>query len=258
VAAALLAAPVWAGVGRPDVATIIRRSQQAYEANWQAAPAYDYFEQDRIARGGTKTFHVLMIAGSPYRMLVAVNGEPLPPDQRAEEQRKLEEAVAQRHAESPQQRTERIAEYEKDRRRDHRLLEQFVYAFNFRLLGEQTLDGHQVYVVEASPKPGYNPPNRDTEVLTGMRGKLWIDTRTFQWVKAEGWVVRPVWIEGFLARVQPGTRFEVEYAPVSEGIWQLTHFEMRARAKVLFLFSVWNQDIESYFGYHKAGEMQLE
>jgi hypothetical protein len=79
-------------------------------------------------------------------------------------------------------------------------------------------------------------------VLTGMQGTLWIDTRTFQWAK----------VEGSLARVDPGTRFELEYTPVSESIWLPSHFAMRSRAKVLFLFSRRDQAGESYFGYEKS------
>jgi hypothetical protein len=85
-----------------------------------------------------------------------------------------------------------------------------------------------------------------------MEVKVFVDTETFQWVKAEAVVVRPVWIEAFLAQVQPGTRFEVEYAPVSEGIWEPSHFEVKSRAKVLLLVPIRAHDDESYFGYQKA------
>ena len=40
--------------------------------------------------GGTKTFEELMLLGSPYERLVAVNGKPLSPEQQAQEQQKLE------------------------------------------------------------------------------------------------------------------------------------------------------------------------
>jgi len=244
----------WAGAGRLDVGTIIQRSKEKYEVNWQAAPEYDYFERDGAGSQGTSTYHVLMISGSPYRVPVEVNGEPLPPKLRVKEQHKLEDAFARRSAETPEQRAVRIANYERDRRRDHDLLEQLTQAFDFRLLGEQTLSGHRVYVIQALPRPGYKPPNRNAEVLAAMDAKLYIDTATFQWVRAEGVVVRPVWIEGLLARVQPGTRFELDYAPVSEGIWQLTHFEMKSRCKVLFLLSIPGQDEKSFFGYKKTSE----
>jgi hypothetical protein len=253
-AAALLVGMAWTDTGRLDVRTIIQRSREASEVNWQAAPEYDYFERDTADSQGTRTYHVLMISGSPYRVLVEVNGEPLPPELKAREQHKLEDAYARRRAETTEQRAGRIANYERDRRRDRELLEQFTQAFEFRLLGEQTLGDHRVYVIQALPRPGYKPPNRNTEVLVGMNAKLYIDTRTFQWVRAEGAVVRPVWIDGLVARVQPGTRFQLDYAPVSEGIWQLSHFEMKSYYKVLFLLSIRAQDEESYFGYEKAPE----
>jgi hypothetical protein len=43
-----------------------------------------------------------------------------------------------------------------------------------------------------------------------MEGTLWIDKKTFQWVKVEATVIRPVSIAGFLAQVQTGRRFELE------------------------------------------------
>ena len=47
-----------------------------------------------------------------------------------------------------------------------------------------------------------------------MEGTLWIDRDTFQWVKVEAQVTRPVKIVGFLAEVEPGTHFELEKKPI--------------------------------------------
>jgi hypothetical protein len=239
-------------LAQPDVATIIKRSVEASDADWQAAPQYDYFERDRRQDGGTKTYEVMMILGSDYQRLVAVNGKPLTPEEEAREQQKLEQVIAQRQSESEEQRAQRIAKYEKDRKRDHLLMEQLTVAFDFTLLGEQKLGPYEVYVLQATPRPGYQPPNTETKVLTGMQGKLWIEKQTYQWVKVEAEVVHPVSIAGFLAQVQPGTRFELEKMPVNDGIWLPKHFSMKARAKILFFFSHETQDDESYFDYHKA------
>jgi hypothetical protein len=235
-----------------DVATIIKRSVEVSNADWQSAPQYDYFERDRQQDGGTKTYEVMMILGSDYQRLVAVNGKPLTAEEQAREQRKLERVIARRKSEPEEQRAQRIAKYEKDRKQDHLLMEQLTVAFDFKLLGEQKLGPHDVYVLRATPRPGYQPPNIETKVLTGMQGKLWIDKPTCQWVKVEAEVVHPVSIAGFLAQVQPGTRFELEKMPVVEGSWLPKHFSMKARAKVLFFFSNKSQADETYFGYHKA------
>lgn len=243
-----MAAGAGARAADPGVDEVIRRSAEANARDWQAAPKYSYNERDRTDQGVTE-YRVRMMAGSPYQELMAVNGKPLAAAARAEEQRKLKEALAQRESETPAQREKRVTDYENDRRRDHMLIQQLVRAFTFKLMGQQKLAGRQVYVVQATPRPDYAPPDRDSKVLTGMRGRLWIDTKTFQWVRVEARVIQPVWIEGFLARVDPGTRFLLEYRPVEGDIWQPSHFVMNAHAKVLFLFSRHDQADESYFNY---------
>lgn len=249
--AALVAGSLLAETSRVDVNAVIVRSVQANQTNWKSAPKYSYYERDSDG-SSTKTYHVLMIHGSPYRELVRENGEPLTAGQQAEQKQKLEETVARRAAESPAETAARIGKYQKERERDALLMNQLVQAFNFKLMGTRTLNGYSVYLLRATPRSDYVPPDRDTQVLTGMRGRLWIDTKTFQWVKVEATVIRPVWIEGFLARVEPGTRFEVEYAPVSNDIWLPQHYSMKSRAKVLFVFSYKQQADETYFDYQKA------
>jgi hypothetical protein len=238
-----------------DVHTIIERSVQANNADWKQAPEYDYFETDRDGQG-TKTSHVMMILGSPYERLVAVNEKPLPADKDKAEQYKLEQAIAARRKESPRQRAQRVAKYERDRKRDHLLMDQLTDAFDFKLQGTRQLGPHEVYLLQARPRAGYQPPNSQAKVLTGMEGRLWIDTKTYQWVKVEAIVVHPVSIAGILARVEPGTRFELENVPVAEDVWLPKHFAMKANAKVLMLFNHNQQEDETYFNYHKSEPSQ--
>ncbi len=235
-----------------DVETIIQRSVQTNEHDWAAAPDYDNYETDQEDGNPPQTYEVRMILGSPYKRLVAVNGQEISPEQQQAEQRKLRQAIAQREAETPQQRAQRIAKWEKDRKRDHLMMEQLTKAFNFKLLGEQRLAQYQVYVLKATPRKDYQPPNMQCQVLTGMQGKLWIDTQTFQWVKVQAKVMRPVSIEGFLATVLPGTHFELEKMPVGDGIWEPAHFSMKSQAKVFFLFNHRSQENDVYFGYRKS------
>ncbi len=222
------------------------------------APEYDYFERYAQAGGGTKTYEELMILGSRYERLKAVNGKPLSPDQQAQEQQKLQATIDARRSESQEERAERIEKYEKERNHNHLMMDQLTKALDFKILGEQMLGRHKVFVLKATPRPGYEPPNYQAEVLTGMEGRLWIDEKTFQWVKVEATVIRPVSIGGFLARVEPGTRFELEKMPVQDDIWLPRHFAMKSQAKVLFFFPRKSQADETYYGYYKAPPAQAE
>ena len=248
----ILTVPALAVMPQYSAQTIVQRSVEANDADWKAAPEYDCFERDLQPGGGTKTYEDLMIAGSPYEQLVAVNGKPLSPQLQAQEREKREEVVTNRRNESERERAERIEKYEKDRRRNQLVMEQLTKALDFVLVGEQKLAGRDVYVLKATPRADYQPPTMETEALKGMAGKLWIDKATFQWVKVEAQVIRPVAIEGFLAQVEPGTRFELEKMPVGDDIWLPSHFAMKSQARVLFFFTRRSQEDETYYGYRKA------
>lgn len=107
-------------------------------------------------------------------------------------------------------------------------------------------------MIKATPRRGYRPPNRDSEVLTGMEGTLGIDRNTFQWVKVEAHVTRPVRIVGLVAQVEPGTEFELEKRPVSGDIWLATHFSKKSNARVMFLIPYHGKEDDTYFAYHRA------
>jgi hypothetical protein len=241
----LLAAAPMRAAADPDVLTIIQKSVEANKRDFAAAPHFNYKERDQ-KDGTLKTVQVDMIDGSPYE-------HPLEPLSAGQEQQKEAQARKRRAAELPSARQQRIARYERERHRDDQLMSQLTRAFNFEMTGTASARGFKVYVLKAVPKPGYRPPNLETRVLPGMQGELWIDKKTFQWVKVTAEVVRPVSIDGFLARVEPGTRFEVEKAPVGDGsIWLVSHFSMKANAKVLGIFSHNSAEDDTLWDYTPA------
>lgn len=235
---------------QPDVQTIVQRSIASNEADWNAAPEYAYLEDDRTGEND-RTYEVTMILGSPYRRLIRVNGMALSPQAEQKELRRLEDARQQRRSESQAARKARIAKYDAERKRDHLLMEQLTKAFDFTLSGQENVASREVYVLQAVPRNGYTPPNMEARVLRGMEGELWIDKLTFQWVKVIARVIHPVSIAGLLARVEPGTYFELEKMPVTKDIWLPKHFAMKSRARILSLIGHKTQDDVTYSSYHK-------
>ena len=238
-----------AGQSEPlSPSAIIQKSVEANNRDWQAAPDFRYRETDRTPEG-SKTYDIRMIQGSPYQQLVAINGKPVSASVRQTEQQKLEQTIQARSHESASERKRRFAEYEKERQGDHAFLGELTKAFQFRLDGQQKLNGHNTYLLTASPLRSWHPPNIESEALTGMTGRLWVDTKTFQWVKVEARVLHPVAIAGFLAEVEPGTRFELENIPVDGKVWLPGHFVMASRSRILFFIphhTAQNQTFSDY------------
>lgn len=246
-----LVAPLGARCALPGVEEIIEKSVAANALDFAAAPDFSHKETDRTP-GGSKTFQVTMLEGSPYRRLIAVGDEPLSKSAVENEARKFEQAIAKRRSESSSQRQSRVAKYQRERKRNNAMMQQLTKAFSFTLLEQCKLGAFDVYRLRATPRPGYQPPNLETQVLPSMEGELWIDKTSYQWVKVTAKVIRPASIEGFLAQVEPGTQFELEKMPVEGEIWQPKHFSMKSQAKVLFLFSENAQEDDTFFDYART------
>ncbi|HEY7392175.1 MAG TPA: hypothetical protein VH640_26895 [Bryobacteraceae bacterium] len=230
------------------------RSVANNQVNWKAAPEFSFTEHEIITKNGQRTdrtYRVLMIDGSPYNETIAIDGEPLSSAAQKREQAELQRVTAKRNAESPGARRQRIAKYERGRTQDHELMAEMIAAFDFRMGGVETVNGRECYRVNAYPKPGYVPNSRDTKVLSGMKGTLWIDTKEYQWVRVEASVFRPVSFGLFIAHVEPGTAFELDEAPVDSNIWEPTHFVTKVKASILHFWSHNSTDDESYSDYRR-------
>lgn len=240
----------------PSADDIVRKSVANTEADWKAAPNYDFTEHDVVVKKGTtvKTYRVMMISGSPYNKLIAQNGKPLSAAEMSAQDAKLQQEIAKRQHETPAQHRERVAAYTRERRQDNALLQQMMKAMDYRLAGEDTVNGRRCFVLEGTPRPGYRPISRNTKVLKGMRGKMWIDEQQYQWVKVEAEVFRPVAFGLFIAKVEPGTKFTLEQAPVRGGLWLPSHFSMQVRAQVLWYWAHNSSDDETYSHYVPASQ----
>jgi len=149
----------------PNAQQIVRLSLAATEADWQAISHFSDIERDADTKDGSttsKTYQVLMIDGSPYSRLIAFDNEPLSPVEQARECTKLQRVFAKRAVESPRQPAKRLAVYREDRNRMFALMHGMAQAFDFKKLGEERLEGSDVYVLEATPRPGYQPTSRET------------------------------------------------------------------------------------------------
>lgn len=230
---------------------IVQQSLQATKHDWSAESKYDYCQRSK-EDDGTKTYAVTMLFGSPYERLVAVNGHALDSGKQEKEIQKFREEASKRRAESPEERQRRISESEKSRQRDHMFMEQLPKAFDFRRAGTKDMGSYQAYVLQATPRQGYDPPNTETRALKGMEGTLWIAKQGFQWAKVQAEVEHAVSVKGFIAKVEPGTKFELEKIPVAPDVWLRRHFSMHTHAKVFFFFSHDKDEDDTYFNYEKS------
>jgi hypothetical protein len=88
-------------------------------------------------------------------------------------------------------------------------------------------------VIDFHPDPAFKPPTMFSELLTGIEGRIWIDTQSHRLTRIEGRVLRPVNFGfGLLARIYPGGTIELEQTNVSGDRWVYSrlvqHLTLRA------------------------------
>lgn len=242
-----------------DTAAVIKRSVAVNNSDWKAQTLYGHRELDikaRVDSDGTthgnqsKTYEVLMIEGSPYERLVGIDNEPLSPDLAQQEQIKLNREIMRRQAESMGDRQARIARYRTQRADEQMLMQQMVNAFNFRFLGEEPLDGVPCYRLAATPNPEYTPPVEKARVLTGMQGELWISKETYHWVRVRAQVMQPVAFGLFIAKVKPGTSFELDQQRVGN-VWLPKRFSQSVNASIFGLYGYRSKEETDFSAYHE-------
>lgn len=177
-----------------------------------------------------------MIDGSDYRLPLAINDQPLSADRQKDELIKFKNEVERRKNESPSARRARISAWKKQRDENGELLLDFPTVLTFRLLGDETENGHLAYVLVATPMPGVVPTSRATKVLAGVQGKVWVEKDTLHPMLVECTVTRPVPIYGALASVLPGTHIEIKMTPVTDTTWLIDEVSIKLNVSKLHLF----------------------
>jgi hypothetical protein len=244
----------------PDAREIVRRSTAASDENWKIARNYTFLQrteerqfdsEGRVKSKEVKTHDITLLEGSPYLRLVERDDRPLPAGEEKKEREKLDKSIAERLKETPAQRQRRIDEYEKRRERQRETMREVADAFDFKIAGQDRVEGRDVWILEATPHPGYRPRSRDAKILPHVRGKLWIDQRTYHWVKLEAEVIHPVSWGLFLVRLDPGARIWFDETRVNDEVWLPLRVSVTASARLGVFKKLRVQEDTTYKNFRK-------
>lgn len=211
-----------------DAREIVRKSVELDQINWHRMQNYTWVahntERHLDSKGNTKSieseaWETLILYGELHRRIIERNGKPLSPDEQRKRQEKLDKAVAKLEHETPEQRQHRLAEIEKERRKDREFLREIPDLYDFHLEGDAKVDGHDAWEISATPKPDARPKSGDAKALLKIRGKIWIDKAEYQWVRLEAETTGVISFGLFLARLNPGAKLVFEQARVNDEVW---------------------------------------
>lgn len=163
-------------------------------------------------------------------VLAAVNDKPLGPPDAQKEQARLDDLLAE-----PGKQRHRKQSQDEDTARAVEVLRVLPKAFLYQPVGSFATAAGTVGKFAFVPNPKFNPPNLETQVLTAMKGELWIDARHARVVRLEGHLQQDVdfgW--GILGRLYKGGWIVIEQAEVSPEVWRISRFKMAMSGRVVF------------------------
>jgi hypothetical protein len=237
----LILASATAASAQIDAREVVRRAVAADERNWKLARNYTFSErvnlryldsQGRVKSQEASLHDVMLLDGSPYRRLVARDGRPLPLGEEKKERDELSRSIAERRDQTAAQRAQRLAQYDNRPEWQREAWHELPEAFDFRLTGEEVLDGRRMYAIEATPRQGYRPRSITAKMLAHLQGKLWVDKLDYHLVKADVEVVDTISVGLFLIRVSKGSRATFEQARVNDEVWLPRHLRAYVSARL--------------------------
>ena len=261
-----IAACIPAILAAQDVNEIVRKAVQVNGRNQEIARNYTYLERQdmklldgsgRVKDRKIETWDVTLLEGSQYRRLVARDDKPLTPDEQKKEDERRRKNEEARSKETEEQRQRRIAEAEK--RRDERQREpltELLAAFDFHLAGEEAVDGHDAWIVDAAPHPGFEGASALTRAMfPKIHCRFWIEKEGYQAVKAQIDTLDTITLGVFLVRLAKGGRVTIEFTRVNGEVWLLKRVAVTAGARVLL---VKGMSIDTQIDYSAYKKFQAE
>jgi hypothetical protein len=238
-----------------QIRELLRRAEEKDIENVKQQRDYTYIQRNEehhldghgaVKKVDSRTSEVLEVYGEPVERLTAKDDKPLSADEAKKEDEKIQKIIDKRKIESEGSRRKRLEKEEKSREEDRKFVLEVADAFNFRLVGSETLDGHDTWVLDAEPRPGYHFKDRSAQILSKFKGRVWIDKAEQQWVKLDLIAIDTLSLGSVLARVHKGTRILVELTTVNDEVWLPKHVQSHLDVRIA-LMKNYDEDIEQTF-----------
>jgi hypothetical protein len=227
-----------------DPKEIVRRSVEVDHLNWERARSYTCRQREvekQLGKNGEvksteiRTYDVNFYYGHEYSRLVQKNDKPLTETEQKKEDEKLEKFLAKLRNQSDQEREKQLAKEKKQREETRLFLRDVVNAYDFTLLGEENVNGADAWVIGANPRKDFHPTQPHADILSKIKGKIWIEKKDYNWVKAEAETFDTISFGLFLVRIHKGARFSFEQIHVNDEVWLVRRFYINGGARLALL-----------------------
>ncbi len=207
---------------------------------------YMYLESKQTPQGSNLK-QVAETKDGEVSYLLKMNGQPLSADQR-----RTEDAKMQKLLNDPDEQRRRLKNQKEDEKRATTLVRALPDAFVYEFDKPDPGDPPGTVKLKFHPNPNYNPPDRETQVLTGMAGLMYLDTKANRMKRLDGILIDDVnfgW--GIFGKLYKGGHFDIHESDVGDGHWDVTYKNLDFRGKILLFKKLRIKETSEMSDFHR-------
>ena len=243
-----------------QIRDLIREAAEKDIENDKKQRDYTYVQQEeehkldgngQIKSNESRTYEIMVLYEEPVRKLIARDDKPLSDSDARKEDEKVQKVIEKRKNDSESDRRKRQEKQDKEREEGRQFVKEIADAYNFHFAGEEKLDGRETLVIDAEPRPGYEPHMKDAKFLPKFRFRVWVDRAEKQWVKLDIQCIDTVSVGLFLLRVHKGSNIQIEQVRVNDEVWLPRHVSLKLDARLALLKGLNISEDVTYRDYRK-------
>jgi len=251
----------------PDQATFLSEARKHLQTDSTLQNSYVYVETrreskldkaGRISGESVKVFE--SYPGLPgeerWVRLISEDGQPVPADTLAKQDREREKKASQmvqRLAEdAAKERARQQREYEQARRQRDQAVGDIDNVFDIRMIGRETVEGHDTIAFALTPKRDPKPKSREGDLMRHFRVHAWVSEDDHELVKLDAEAIDNVSFGlGLLAKVHQGARLSFLRRRVNGEVWLPAVASYSGSARVGLLVTLRRSGTSEFSGYRK-------
>lgn len=234
-----------------DPSELVRKAVQNEIKSANDGGSHFLFRGTKTTPKGSTTKIYVETKDATAGLAIAYDGKPLTPEQRREEEERIE-----RFVNNPEELAKKREQERENTERTLRITRALPEAFLYEYAGEEPgtpeigRPGDSLVKLNFRPNPHYQPPSHVEEVLTGMQGYLLVDATRYRIAAIDGTLFKEVgfgW--GILGHLDRGGRFVVHQKEVGDNVWEFSSLTLSFTGKVLLFKSLNIKSTEVFGGF---------
>jgi hypothetical protein len=191
-----------------------------------------------------------------WERLISEDGKPVPAEQLAkldrDRQKKAEDYARRLTSQPAKTAADQRREWEKDQRDTARILDDVFRVYDIRMLGRQTIDGHDTINFSLTTRRDARPQTREGGIMRHFAVRAWVSETDYELVRLEAEATDTVPIAlGLLARVSQGSRLEFERRKVNGEVWLPARASYMGSARIALVKTVRRGGSSEFSNYKK-------